>query len=171
VPERDGFADFVLLSRTRLLRTAWLLTGDWHAAEDLVQTALIKCYPHWPRIAADQPEAYVRKAVFSVYASWWRRRWRGEISTASLPEHSGDYDGYAAANERAILVAALGQLPPRQRATLVLRYFEDLSEVDTAAALGCSVGTVKSQTAKALSQLRTSGVLLDGNCRSEVAHD
>jgi RNA polymerase sigma-70 factor (sigma-E family) len=171
VPERDEFQEFVVASRTRLLRTAWLLTGDWHAAEDLVQTALIKCYPHWQRITSDQPEAYVRKAVFSAYASSWRRRWRGEVPTASLPESSGDHDEYAAVNERAILVAALGKLPPRQRATLVLRYFEDLSEADTAVALGCSVGTVKSQTAKALSQLRTSGVLLDRATRDEVARD
>jgi RNA polymerase sigma-70 factor (sigma-E family) len=170
VPEPD-FREFVLARRKPLLRTAWLLTGDWHAAEDLVQTALVRCYPHWRRFAANNPDAYVRRAIVNVYASSWRRRWRGEIPTANLPEISVEPDEYSAVDQRHVVLTALGQLPPRQRATLVLRYYEDLSEAETAVTLGCSVGTVKSQTAKALAQLRTNGVLIDIAIQREVAHD
>ena len=171
MPEPVDFHDFVAARRKRLLRSAWLLTGDWAAAEDLVQTALVRCYPHWRRIATDNPDAYVRRTLFNTYASWRRRRWHGELSTADLPQQPAEGDQYAAADERHRLLSALDRLPARQRATLVLRYFEDLSERDTAVALDCSVGTVKSQTAKALAHLRTSGVLLDPHQENEVAHD
>jgi RNA polymerase sigma-70 factor (sigma-E family) len=170
----DGveFQDFVLARRRALLRTAWLLTGDWHAAEDLVQTALMRCYPHWRRIAAGNPDAYVRKAIANAHASSWRRRWHGEHPTAQLPDQA-DTDEYDAADSRRLLVSALGRLPARQRAVVVLRFYEDLSESDTAAALSCSVGTVKSQTAKALASLRANGVELAGENEQdgEVSHD
>lgn len=159
--EQIEFQAFVLARRRALLRTAWLLTGDWHTAEDLVQTALMRCYPQWPRIASDNPDAYIRKAIVNVHASSWRRRWHGERPTADLPDHPGS-DVYDAADSRRLLVAAIRRLPPRQRAVVVLRYYEDLSEAETAAALGCSVGTVKSQAAKALASLRAGGVELTG---------
>jgi RNA polymerase sigma-70 factor (sigma-E family) len=160
------FQDFVLARRRSLLRTAWLLTGDWHTAEDLVQTALVRCYPHWKRVAADNPDAYVRRAIINVHASSWRRRWRGEIPTATVADSATQTDQYADADERRILIAALQALPPRQRATVVLRFFDDLTETDTAMALGCSVGTVKSQTAKALAALRANGVLIDSRAKT-----
>jgi RNA polymerase sigma-70 factor (sigma-E family) len=162
------FQDFVLARRRSLLRTAWLLTGDWHSAEDLVQTALARCYPHWQRIAADNPDAYVRRAMLNVHASWWRRRWHGEIPTSTMPEGQTNTDEYAAADQRRVVVAALRSLPARQRATIVLRFFDDLSEAETATALGCSTGTVKSQTAKALATLRANGVLLSAVEGQEV---
>ena len=169
--EPEDFRDFVLSRRGRLLKTGWLLTGDWHAAEDLVQTALLKTYPHWQRVAADNPDAYVRRVLYTVYASWWRRRWRGEVSTAELPDRPFPGDAFASADDRRLVLDALRELPPRQRATIVLRYFDDLSERDTAAVLGCSVGTVKSQTAKALAQLRRHGVALQATTNDEVNHE
>lgn len=160
------FQEFVLARRRSLLRSAWLLTGDWHAAEDLVQTALMRCYPHWHRVAADNPDAYVRKAIANAHASLWRRSWRGERPTAELPDTPGS-DEYGGADTRRVLAAALGRLPARQRAAVVLRYYEDLSEADTAAALGCSVGTVKSQTSKALATLRAHGIELSDSEQQE----
>jgi RNA polymerase sigma-70 factor (sigma-E family) len=159
VSEPVAFQEFVLARRRALLRTAWLLTGDWHTAEDLVQTALMRCYPHWQRIASDNPDAYLRKAIVNAHASSWRRRWHGERPTADLPDLPGS-DEYDAADSRRLLIAVLRLLPARQRAVVVLRYYEDLTEADTAAALGCSVGTVKSQAAKALATLRARGIEL-----------
>lgn len=154
----DGdFEAFVLARRRSLLRTAWLLTGDWERAEDLVQSALLRCYPHWGRIAAGDPDAYVRRALARLATSWWRRRWRGEVPTEVLPERA-DRDPYAQVDLRLAVLGALAQLPARQRAAVVLRYLDDLSEAQTAAALDCSVGTVKSQTAAALARLRAAGL-------------
>lgn len=142
------FEEFVVARRDALLRTAYLLTGNHHDAEDLVQSALIKVVPKWGRIA-DQPEAYVRKVLVRESVNRWRsRRWR-EVPTALVPEtaHPGSID-------RVALLDDLRRLSPRQRAVLVLRYFDDLTEVDTAAALGISVGTVKSHARDALARLR-----------------
>ena len=171
VQKSDEFRDFVMSRRTRLLQTAWLLTGDWHLAEDLVQTALLRALPHWPRISDENPDAYVRRALYTVHASWWRRRWRGEVPMAIPPDLPVKSDDYEAVEQRRVMVTALRTLPPRQRAVLVLRYFEDLSERETALALGCTVGTVKSQTAKALAALRAQGVTLPSDVRDEVPHD
>lgn len=152
---RASFAAFVEARAPRLLRTAWLLTGDAVAAEDLLQSALARTWPHWPALAAGgEAEAYVRRAMVNTQISWWRRRWRGEVPTAEPPERPSTSDAYAAVDDRAALGAALRTLPPRQRAVVVLRYYEDLSEAQVAATLGCSVGTVKSQNAKALARLR-----------------
>lgn len=153
----SSFDEFVATRGDALWRSAWLLTGDSHRAEDLVQTALGKCWPAWERVNANGSfEAYVRRAMFTTYASWWRRAWRRELPTADLPEASAD----ATQPElRSDLVRALAALPPRQRAVVVLRYFEDLSERETATALGCSVGTVKSHTARAMAALRASSIL------------
>lgn len=155
VPAEDDrdFRSFVVQRQPALLRTAWLLTGDWQSAQDLVQAALLRCWPRWDRLHAAGAEAYVRQAMMNLHRSWWRRRWRGETPTAQLPDHP-DADVWAATDLSEVLRAALADLPPRQRATVVLRYFDDLTEVQTAAALGCSPGTVKSQTAKALAALR-----------------
>jgi RNA polymerase sigma-70 factor (sigma-E family) len=138
-----------------LCRSAFLLTGDHHLAEDLVQTALAKVAPRWDRIVlGGDPTPYVRTVVVRTAIAWRRRRWRAEVPTSPLPEESGgDHRDSVAGRDR--LRRALLGVPARQRAALVLRFYEDLSEADTARAMGCSVGTVKSQTAKGLARLRT----------------
>ena len=151
-----GFRDFVVARSPALVRSAWLLTGNEATAEDLVQTALAKTWTRWSRVQRrDTPEAYVRRVMFSTFLTWNRRRWRGEVPVAATPDGAAAGDAYADADRRHSVIEALRKLPARQRAVVVLRYLEDLSEVQTADALGCSVGTVKSQTVKALARLRT----------------
>ena len=146
-----GFVDFVVARGPALHRTAVLLTRQEQAAEDLVQIALAKAWQSWARINGNH-EAYVRRIIVNEFASTWRRRWRGEVPTADLPERArvNDDDG----STRQVLMAALATLPPRQRAVVVLRFFHDYTEAATAEAMGISVGTVKSQTFKALAALR-----------------
>ncbi|WP_326611329.1 SigE family RNA polymerase sigma factor [Streptomyces scopuliridis] len=153
-PGDGDFEAFVAARGPRLLRMAWLLTGDAHLAEDLLQSTLAKVWPKWPRIAGDRPEAYVRKSLVHLHASWWRRRWRGELPYGEVPDAAGTFDAYAEVDLEQSLAAAVRALPVRQRAVVVLRYFEDLSVDDTAATLGCTPGTVKSQSARALRSLR-----------------
>ena len=157
--ETTSFDDFVAARGDALWRSAWLLTGDAQLAEDLVQTALAKSYGRWDRIGdAGGFEAYVRRALFTTYVSWWRRRWNGERPTADLPDTAAatpDLD----LELRRDLLTALAELPRGQRAVVVLRYFEDRTERDTAEVLGCSVGTVKSQAARAMATLRSSSAL------------
>jgi RNA polymerase sigma-70 factor (sigma-E family) len=152
------FEEFVAGRGQALQRFGYALTGDWATAEDLLQTALAKAYPRWSRILRDDPEAYVRKIMLNTWSSWWRRRWRGELPTLELPEVAGP-DAFAAVDNRHALRQALALLPPRQRAVVVLRYHQDLSEAQVADVLGISVGTVKSQAAKALASLRAQAVL------------
>jgi RNA polymerase sigma-70 factor (sigma-E family) len=148
-PDFDGF---VAARSSTLLRTAYLLTHDHGLAEDLLQTALSKAWFAWGRIEAD-PEPYVRRILVNTYASWWRRKWNGERPTETLAEAAttGHDDSSARRHD---LWNAMTRLPRRQRAVVLLRFFEDLTEAQTAAALDCSVGTVKSQTSKALAKLR-----------------
>lgn len=148
------FEEFVVARRDALLRTAYLLTGDHHDAEDLVQSALIKVVPKWARIK-DHPESYVRRVLARESVNRWRgRRWR-EVTTDAVPEamHQNGTETAGSA-DRIALLEDLRRLSPRQRAVLVLRYFDDLTEADTAAALGISVGTVKSHARDALARLR-----------------
>jgi RNA polymerase sigma-70 factor (sigma-E family) len=147
------FEDFVTGRGQALQRFGYALTGDWGLAEDLLQTALARAYPRWSRLRKDDPEAYVRKIMLNTWSSWWRRRWRGEVPTSRLPEVTSP-DGFATADSRQALRTALAGLPPGQRAVVVLRYHQDLSEAQVASLLGISVGTVKSQAAKALASLR-----------------
>ncbi|HEU5035127.1 MAG TPA: SigE family RNA polymerase sigma factor [Mycobacteriales bacterium] len=156
--DRPSFEGFVANRGAALQRTAFLLTGDWGHAEDLLQTALARVYPRWERIVRDDPEAYVRKALVNTWSSWWRRKWRGELPTAELHDRPG-IDPYTDADRRGAVATALGGLPPKQRAVIVLRFHEDLTEAQVADVLGISVGTVKSQTAKALSKLRADAAL------------
>lgn len=163
-PRRGGdvgatpdFEDFVTARSSALLRTAYLLTRDHALAEDLLQTALTKAYLAWSRIDGS-PEAYVRKILVNTYTSWWRRKWNGEHPTDELPEQV-DADSGRDVTAGMDLWDALAQLPRRQRAVVVLRYFEDLTEAETAEALGCSVGTVKSQASRALAKLRVDPAL------------
>lgn len=142
------FEEFVIARRGALLRTAYLLTGNHHDAEDLVQSALIKVVPKWARIK-ESPERYVRQVLARESVNRWRgRRWR-EVTTDVVPE-TVRHDSI----DRMALLEELRRLSPRQRAVLVLRYFDDLTEADTAAALGISVGTVKSHTRDAMACLR-----------------
>lgn len=142
------FEEFATARWAALLRTAYLLTGNHHDAEDLVQAALIKVVPKWWRIK-DNPEPYVRRVLARESVNRWRRRrWR-EVTTDVVPE-SMHHDS----TDRIGLLEDLRRLSPRQRAVLVLRYFDDLTEADTAAALGISVGTVKSHARGALARLR-----------------
>lgn len=153
---RADFDDFVAARSTALLRTAYLLTHDHGLAEDLLQTALTKSWFAWGRINGN-PEPYVRKVLVNTFASWWRRKWHGERPTETLPEGATtDSPG-----QSLDLWTAMERLPNRQRAVIVLRYFEDLTERETAELLGCSVGTVKSQTSKALAHLRIDPALHD----------
>jgi len=151
--DRTGYDEFVAARSPRLLRVAYLLTRDWGEAEDLLQTALMKTWFAWPRLD-DAPEAYVRKIIATTFISWRRRWWVREVSHDTLPERATS-DGTAIVDERSRLWPALGRLPARQRAVLVLRFFEDMTEAQVATALGCSVGTVKSQSSRALAKLRT----------------
>jgi RNA polymerase sigma-70 factor (sigma-E family) len=161
--EPEGFREFVEGRSASLLRSAWLLTNDWHVAHDLVQTALLKTWPRWETLVRrDRPELYVRRVMLNTYLSWRERRWNGESPTERLPEAGGAQgDVLGTTDLRMTLVGALATLPPRQRATVVLRYFDDLTEADTAIALGCSVGTVKTQCSRAMHTLRTMPGLAD----------
>ncbi|MBV9292030.1 MAG: SigE family RNA polymerase sigma factor [Frankiales bacterium] len=158
VATRVPFADFVAARGQALQRTAYLLTGDWAAAEDLLQSALARAYPRWERIERDNPEAYLRRILVNTWSSWWRRKWRGERPTEELPESTGP-DPYVDADRRDAVRQALARLPHKQRAVVVLRFHEDMTETQVAELLGISVGTVKSQTAKALGKLRSDTAL------------
>jgi RNA polymerase sigma-70 factor (sigma-E family) len=158
VTAAESFDAFVLARSRKLVRTAYLLTQDHALAEDLVQTALAKAWFAWSRIEGGDPEPYVRKIIVNTYASWWRRRWNGEQPSAELPETATPL----ADDERTDVWQALQRLPRRQRAVVVLRYYEDLTEVETARILGCTTGTVKSQTSKAFAKLRLDPALLSG---------
>jgi RNA polymerase sigma-70 factor (sigma-E family) len=150
---RQDFSEFVTARSARLTRLAYVLTGDQHAAEDLLQNSLVKAAAHWGRIHT-APEAYVRRIMYRERASWLRRRARRrETVMAQVPEPATG-DGAAGVEARLALRAALLALPPRRRAVLVLRYLEDLPDSQVAEILGCSVGTVRSQNHKAVAQLR-----------------
>ncbi|GLY16758.1 RNA polymerase subunit sigma-24 [Kineosporia sp. NBRC 101677] len=152
--DEDGFQVFVQQYWRSLNRTAFLLTGDRDRAEDLVQSALEKVHRHWPKVSRmDAPLEYVRRAMVTTAISWRRRRSFGEIPSLSVDP--GHHDPYERIDQRQQLIAALRRLPVKMRAALVLRYFEDLSEAEVAAAMGCSVGTVKSQVSRGLERLRS----------------
>ena len=153
---RDSeFRDFVSARSPALLRTAYLLSGgDWALAEDLLQTALTKTYLSWGRIRDQNArESYVRATLATTATSWWRRKWIGERATAVLPE-TAVADPGSRVDDRDVLWRLVLTLPVRQRAVLVLRFYEDLSEAETARTLGLSSGTVKSHTSRALATLR-----------------
>jgi RNA polymerase sigma-70 factor (sigma-E family) len=153
-----GFEAYVRDQGGRLARIAFLLTGDVHLAEDLVQTALSRLAPRWDRVTAQgHPTPYVRAILVNTATGWRRRRWTGEAPTSPLPDGRADDGPRALADgvdRRDELRRALGQLGARQRAVVVLRFYEDLPEAEVARLLHCSVGTVKSQAAKALAKLR-----------------
>jgi RNA polymerase sigma-70 factor (sigma-E family) len=148
--DEHEFTEWVAGCQRQLLRSAYLITGDLQRAEDLVQEALVKVAMRWSRLRDGSPAAYARTIIVRDNISWWRRRNR-ELSAAGSSEGSAS----SSDPDLALVVRrALERLTDRQRAVLVLRHFDDLSERDTAAALGISVGAVKSQNAAALARLR-----------------
>jgi RNA polymerase sigma-70 factor (sigma-E family) len=162
VDAESDFRAYVAARIASLSRVAYLLTGDWHAAEDLVQLALINVARHWERVSATgDPDAYVRRALYNQHVSAWRRRRRtatvlpspdgpGPPGGRAGPAHD-DSDDVATA---VVVQAAMARLTRKQRAVLVLRFFEDRTEAETAEVLRCSVSTVKSQTRDALARIR-----------------
>jgi RNA polymerase sigma-70 factor (sigma-E family) len=150
----EAFSAYVAVRQHALVRTAFLLTGDHHSAEDLVQAALARTYLAWGRIRDDRAiDAYVRRIMINEHTSWWRRAWRHrERTTDEVPEPPPELE--VDVGQRDEVWALVQTLPPKQRAVVVLRFYEDLTEADTADALGCSVGNVKSQTSRALVALR-----------------
>ncbi len=152
--EIDGYREYVSGRLVYWRRTAYLLCGDWYLADDLVSTALGRLYRHWRRVSTmDNVDAYVRRMLLRAWLDERRRPWRRESSTAVLPERASAGEAEPVA-DRVTILAHLAELPPRRRAVIVLRYFCDLSVEDTALALDCSTGTVKSQTSRALDTLR-----------------
>ena len=150
------FVAFAQGARDRLRRTAYLLCGDWDRAADHVQDALIRVYVAWPRLTrAGREYAYARKALVSVVLDHARRRSSTELVVEADVQRPDGLDVAELVSARETLLQVMAELPPRQRACVVLRYFDDLSVADTAKALGCSEGTVKSQTARALDRLRS----------------
>ena len=153
--DRDAaFAEYFAARSGAMRGTAFLLCGDWHRAEDLVQTAFTKLYTHWHRVARHEAlDPYVRQVLIRTFIDdgrrgWWRRERPQDTPVEQVAAQ-------ASTDDRLVLMQALAGVPPRQRAVLVLRYWEDLSVEETAAALGCSAGTVKSQAARGLNALRT----------------
>ncbi|MXG88302.1 SigE family RNA polymerase sigma factor [Nocardioides flavescens] len=146
---QEDFEEFVRGRSDALVATALLLCGSRQSAEDLVQTALARAWPRWHAVDVSH-EAYVRRIMVNTYASWWRRRWNQERPTADLPQEAASAPDLDAHLD---LRRAIARLPRRQRAVVVLRYFDDLSEVEIARTMGCSVGTVKSQAHRALRKL------------------
>lgn len=153
--EQVGFDGWLREAAPRLHRSAFVLTGDWALAEDLVQHA---CAVTWRRFGGlDNPDAFAQTVMARTASSWWRRKWRGELPHAELPDRDVE-DPWDAVAIGASMQAALMRLPLRQRTVLVLRFVADMSATDTAAALGWPAGTVKSTTARALTALRTAGL-------------
>jgi RNA polymerase sigma-70 factor (sigma-E family) len=159
-----GFEEYVAARQAALLRTAYLLTGHRHDAEDLVQTALVKVVPHWHRIEGD-PDPYVRTVLVRENVSRWRRRRFREVLGRESDDPTVEHDP----GTRLDLQRALARLAPRQRAVVVLRFLEDRSVAETADLLGVGQGTVKSQTSAALARLRELLPDLDGGAQEGLA--
>ena len=151
-----AFDEFVLARSTALHRAAYLMVGEQSLAQDLVQEALVKTYAAWPRLRdRSRAEAYCRKAITTTAISWFRRRrWTHERTVEAMPEPPGGPDLAGGVTQSQWLWTALQELPVRQRVSIVLRYYEDLTEAQTAEAMGCAVGTVKSQVSAGIKRLR-----------------
>ncbi len=168
--ERQQFEEFMTSRWPGLVRLAFGLTGDRWLAEDLAQTALASAYASWWRVrGADDPDAYVRRILINASKSRFRRHRVAEQPGAVAPE-AATADPTASVDDRSALLGALRQLPPRQRAVVVLRYWEDLSDAQAAELLGCSASTVRSQAARALAKLRDSGALASQDADGSEPH-
>ena len=149
------FRAWVLQRRTSLRSTAYMLCSDWHLADDLVQETLARLFSVWSRVSASgDPDAYARRILINQYLDHRRRPWRREVPLGTLPDRGGPPEPPGPEGFRDEVIAALRAVPPRQRAVLVLRFWEDLSLEQTAAALDTSVGNVKSQSSRGLVTLR-----------------
>ncbi|MBE1492728.1 SigE family RNA polymerase sigma factor [Plantactinospora soyae] len=149
----EGFREFVGSRSSALSRTAYLLTGDFHLAQDLLQAALAKTAAHWPRVRDGNPDAYVRRVLYHEHVSGWRRRRVRETLAAAPPQRLGP-DPTPDTTLRLTVLRALARLPARQRAVIVLRFYEDLTEAQIADVLEVTVGTVKRTKHDALNRLR-----------------
>lgn len=157
-----GFADFVAARGAALQRTAWLLTGDWCLAQDLVQSSLARVWPRWERITRhDDPEIYVRQVMVNTWSTWRRRRWLGEHASRDPLDSPAPGDVATEVALRLAVQELLAELTDRQRTVVVLRIFDDLSEPQVAQVLGCAVGTVKSTMSQALAKLRDNPALAE----------
>jgi RNA polymerase sigma-70 factor (sigma-E family) len=163
-PGRDQeFADFVNGRYTALRRFGYLLTGEWHLAEDLVQTSLTKVWFHRKSLRSGNAlESYTRTVMVNTSTQWWRRKWKGETPTQTLPELASSSE-FGTVDDRDQLLRALATLPTRTRAALALRYFEDLPAAEIAKIMGCSESTVKSTVSRGLSRLREHHLLADSD--------
>lgn len=150
-----GFTAFVAANTPRLIHLAELLTGNPHDAPDLVQSALIKVYPRWSRIEADDPTGYIRRVMVNHQNDWWRRKRPREVLTDRLPEAAGRGDFAGDHAQRAAILNALSRLTRRERQVVVLRYFCDLTEAAVAAEAGIALGTVKSTLSRAMARMRS----------------
>jgi RNA polymerase sigma-70 factor (sigma-E family) len=154
-PDDDQYVAFAASALADLRRTAYLIGGDWHRADDVAQEALIRIYSAWTRIERTTGlMPYARRTVVRLLVDHARRPWRRELPGVSV-EPPPTADETDTVDNRVVLLRSLAELPPRRRACVVLRYFDDLSVAETAAALGCSEGTVKSQTARGIDELRS----------------
>lgn len=162
-PSDDGFDRFMAERWPRVLRSAYLLTGDRYDAEDLAQAAFERACAAWGRVRrAENPDAYLQRVLVNCHRGRFRKRRVPEYSVAAVPEGLRMVGDHADAHgERDLLMTALNDLSPGQRAVIVLRFYEDLTEAQAADVLRCSVGTIKSQTAKALARLRRHGQILE----------
>jgi len=164
---REAFENYVRARGQRLIRTAYLLTGDHQIAQDIVQNALASALASWRRVKeVSNLDAYMYAALVNARSRWWRRRWHAEVPSEYVPEPAPrpDERRYELYDQ---MLTVLRTLPERQRAAVVLRYYEDLTEAQTAELLGCTVGTVKSQTARGLAKLRAALAREDSGTRDE----
>ncbi|WP_145809325.1 SigE family RNA polymerase sigma factor [Kribbella amoyensis] len=160
LPAATEFSDFVATRYGSLLGTAYALTQDRGLAEDLVQTTLAKCWRAWPTIDGADPGPYVRQVLVNTCRAWWRvKKGKLEFPTDELPATVVPVDHFARIEHEEVLTEALGRLPRRMRTVVVLRYLAELTEAEAAAVVGCSVGTVKSQSSRGLARLRVDPVL------------
>jgi RNA polymerase sigma-70 factor (sigma-E family) len=151
--DEDAYREYVTVRMDRLRRTAYLMSHDWHTADDLVAVAIDKLYRHWPRAsAASNVDAYLHRILVNAWLDERRRPWRREVVTDRVPDRAVDAD--PAADDGRPLLALLRTLTPRRRAAIVLRFYSDLTVGETAEALSCSEGTVKSLTSRGLADLR-----------------
>jgi RNA polymerase sigma-70 factor (sigma-E family) len=151
----EGYREYVVARLDPLRRTAYLLCGDWHTADDLVSATLTKLFRRWRRVSSmDNLDAYARRTLLRTWLDERRRPWRREAAWDVVPDRAADPGGTDGLADRLMILALLAELPPRRRAVLVLRYFCDLSVEETARELDCSTGTVKSQAARGIQALR-----------------
>lgn len=160
--DATGFVEFVHWSAPRHLRRAYLLTGNAADADDLLQLSYTNLMRVWGRLKGD-PDAYLRTVMLNAHRARFRRAWRNELATEHLPD--GSHDPYTASDEREVLRRALMSLSPGERGAVLLRHLEDLPEAEVARLLGCSVGTVKSQTSRGLAKLRAALTTTEEPCR------